>query len=489
MPFLQKLGKALMIAVSIMPVAAILKGIGYWLEPNNQETLSLLALLLVQAGSAVIDNLPFFFAVAVALGFAKDKSSIVVISVLVSYMIYTHLLSPNSVALFLNVAIEDVPICYNYSSNALMGIFLGGLSASIYNHFSSTQLPMSLSFFNGKRLVPIIASVVVMLVSFIFIYVWPVIFNALEHFGRSVSALGPLGAGIYGFFNRLLVSTGLHHALNAVFWFDGAGIADIGKFWGSVPGGVVGVTGMYQAGFFPVMMFGLPAAALAIYRCARKENKQKIKAILLSGAIASFLTGVTEPLEFSFMFVAPVLFLVHALLTAIMMVVAASFQWIAGFGFSAGFIDFVLSVKSPFANQPLMLLVLGIICGILYYWLFRFFILRYNLMTIGREVDIAQIAKSNASINNEIQDLSIEDLAILYVEALGGIENIVFVDSCITRLRVQLKDINVIDEQKLLSISKSGAIVKTGGQSLQIIIGTKVQFISDCMNEILGIES
>lgn len=247
---LQKLGQSLMIAVSIMPVAAILKGIGYWLEPSGDKALSLLALLLVQAGSAVIDNLPFFFAIAVALGFAKDKSSTVVISVVVSYMIYSHLLSPPTVALFLNLPVEQVPNCYHYSMNALMGILLGGLSAYIYNHFSQTKLPMSLSFFNGKRFVPIVASVIVLLVSFIFIYVWPLLFSAFEQFGRSIAALGPVGAGIYGFFNRLLVATGLHHALNTVFWFDGAGIGDVGKFWGSIPDGVVGVTGMYQAGFF-----------------------------------------------------------------------------------------------------------------------------------------------------------------------------------------------------------------------------------------------
>ncbi len=483
--FLQKLGKALMIAVSIMPVAAILKGIGYWLEPNNQHTISLIALLLVQTGSAVIDNLPFFFAIAIAIAFAKDKSSIVVISVVVAYVIYTHLLSVESVALFLNVSVEHVPKCYMYSSNALMGIVLGGVSAFLYNHFHSMQLPSFLAFFNGKRFVPIVTSVVVMLISFIFIYVWPIIFSALEQFGRSIALLGPFGAGVYGFFNRLLVATGLHHALNTVFWFDGAGIADIGKFWGSVPGGVVGVTGMYQAGFFPVMMFGLPAAALAIYRCAREENKKKIKSILISGALASFLTGVTEPLEFSFMFVAPVLFVVHALLTAIMMMVAATFQWIAGFGFSAGFIDFVLSVKSPFAHQPLMLLVLGVGCGIVYYALFRFFILRYNLMTIGREVEQV-VVETNKEENHVVpQNLTIEDMAILYVEALGGMDNIVEVDSCITRLRVQLKTLEGIDEQRLLAISNASGVVKTSDHSLQIIVGTQVQFIADCMNEIL----
>ena len=199
-----------------------------------------------------------------------------------------------------------------------------------------------------------------------------------------------------------------------------AGINDIGKFWGTISGGVLGITGMYQAGFFPIMMFGLPGAALAMYRCARPDRKKQVGTILFSAAFASFLTGVTEPLEFAFMFVAPVLYVIHAILTGIFVFIAASMHWIAGFGFSAGLIDYLLSIKAPFSQNIFMLIPLGIVCGIIYYSLFRFIIIRYNLMTPGRETDevILQVAKDEYKDVLKTDDY--DDIAIIYVEALGG---------------------------------------------------------------------
>jgi len=273
-----------------------------------------------------------------------------------------------------------------------------------------------------------------------------------------------------------LIPTGLHHALNSVFWFDVTGINDIGKFWGTISGGVKGVTGMYQAGFFPVMMFGLPGAALAMYRCARKENKKKVGAILFSAALASFFTGVTEPLEFAFMFVAPTLYLIHALLTGMMLFIAATFKWMAGFGFSAGLIDYVLSFKSPFANNILFLIPLGIICGLIYYIVFRVLITRYNIMTPGREEN--EVKKVEKVENN------FDEIAIQLFEALGGKKNIISVDHCITRLRVEVKDISIIDKQTLSKMNFSH-IVEASEHEIQIIIGTEVQFIAEILNEIL----
>lgn len=302
--------------------------------------------------------------------------------------------------------------------------------------------------------------------------------------GEAISGLGPIGAGLYGFFNRLLISTGLHHALNSVFWFDSAGINDIGKFWGTVSGGVQGLTGMYQAGFFPIMMFGLPAAGIAIYQCARPEKKKQVGSILLSAAFASFLTGVTEPLEFSFMFVAPFLYIIHAVLTGIMMFIAAFFQWIAGFGFSAGLIDYILSIRSPYANDIFMLIPLGVVCAILYYCIFRFMIVRYNLMTPGREIDEPIIEVDEKEYHVTLTTEDYDEIAILLLEALGGRSNIIFVDSCITRLRVELKDINLVNEQEILATGATG-IVKVGKSSIQIIIGTEVGFIVDSINDIL----
>lgn len=485
MGYMQRLGKSLMLPVSVMPIAAILKGIGYWIDPIGWGSNNVIAAFLIESGSAIIDNLPILFAVGIGIGMVKEKDPMIVISVVVSYVLLNHLLSVESVALFMNIPEEQVPIAFENSSNAFIGILVGLICAFHYNKFSKIKLPTALSFFGGKRFVPIICSLTMLVLGLLLLIVWPTCFNLFIQFGETISGLGPFGAGLYGFYNRLLIPTGLHHALNSVFWFDMAGINDIGKFWGTISGGVLGITGMYQAGFFPIMMFGLPGAALAMYRCARPDRKKQVGTILFSAAFASFLTGVTEPLEFAFMFVAPVLYVIHAILTGIFVFIAASMHWIAGFGFSAGLIDYLLSIKAPFSQNIFMLIPLGIACGIIYYSLFRFIIIRYNLMTPGRETDevILQVAKDEYKDVLKTDDY--DDIAIIYVEALGGRENIVLIESCITRLRVQLNDISLVDEEKILSTGVSG-IVKIGNTHLQLIVGTQVDFIVDSMNDILG---
>lgn len=284
--------------------------------------------------------------------------------------------------------------------------------------------------------------------------------------------LGPVGAGIYAFFNRLLIPTGLHHALNSVFWFDVAGINDIGNFWAGT--GTKGITGMYQAGFFPVMMFGLLAGALAMYHTA-KDNKKKIAAgLLIAAAFASFFTGVTEPLEFSFMFLAPALYVVHALLTGIFVAVAAMLHATAGFSFSAGLVDFLLSSRLPMANKPWMLLILGVIAFVVYYVLFRFIIVKFNLKTPGREEDDDVEEEKNAVL----ADNDFTKVAQIILEGLGGKENLTSIDNCITRLRLEIKDQDQIDEKKIKSAGIAG-IIRPGKNSIQIIVGTKVQFVAD----------
>ncbi|KXU42911.1 MAG: N-acetylglucosamine-specific PTS transporter subunit IIBC [Longibaculum muris] len=485
MKYLQRLGKSLMLPVSIMPIAAILKGIGYWIDPVGWGANNVIAAFLIESGGVIIDNLPLLFAIGIAIGMVEDKDAMLVMSAVVSYMIINKLLSAKTVSLLMDIPLKEVPIAFNNSSNALIGIMIGLMCAFYYQKFHHIQLPQSLSFFGGKRFVPIICSATTLLISALFLVIWPNLFNAFIMFGEFMSKLGPFGAALYGFFNRLLIPTGLHHALNSVFWFDVAGIDDIGKFWGRVSGGVVGVTGMYQAGFFPIMMFGLPGAAVAIYKCARKEKRKQVGAILLSAAFASFLTGVTEPLEFTFMFAAPSLYFIHALLTGVFMYIAATFKWIAGFGFSAGFIDYVLSIKAPFAHDILMLIPLGIVCFLIYYLLFRFMIVHYRLMTPGREIEENIIQVEKPQYHYEVNQLDYDDMAIILIEALGGASNIVFVDSCLTRLRIDLKDMSCIDENKILAVGASG-IVKLGKDSLQIILGIDVEFIVDVMKEILG---
>lgn len=484
MNYIQRLGKSLMLPVSVMPIAALLKGIGYWIDPFGWGRNNWLAAFLIESGTVIIDNLPLLFAVGIAIGMIQERDMTVAICAVVSYMIVVGVLAPESVALIKGIPIDQVPSAFGNSANTLVGIVVGLVVAFNYQHFSKIKLPLGLSFFGGKRFVPIISTVMMLGISLLLLVVWPLLYSIFVGLGEAISGLGPIGAGLYGFFNRLLISTGLHHALNSVFWFDSAGINDIGKFWGTISGGIKGITGMYQAGFFPVMMFGLPAAGVAIYQCARPENKKAVGSVLLSAAFASFLTGVTEPLEFSFMFVAPILYIIHAVLTGVMMFVAAAFQWIAGFGFSAGLIDYVLSIRSPFANDIFMLLPLGLICGTIYYGVFRFMIVRYNLMTPGREMDETIIETNDDEYDIILSSQDYDEIAIVLLEALGGRNNIIYVDSCITRLRVELKDIDIVNEQQVLSIGATG-MVKVSENSIQIIIGTEVGFIVDSINDIL----
>ncbi|MNB83751.1 PTS system glucose-specific EIICBA component [compost metagenome] len=363
---------------------------------------------------------------------------------------------------------------------------MGIISAELYNRFSSVELPKALSFFSGRRLVPILTSFVMIVVAFILMYVWPVIFDGLVNFGEHIQKLGSVGAGVYAFFNRLLIPVGLHHALNSVFWFDVAGINDIPNFLGgaqSIEAGkaVVGITGRYQAGFFPIMMFGLPGAALAIYHCARPENKAKVLGIMMAGAFAAFFTGITEPLEFSFMFVAPVLYVIHAVLTGISVFIAASMHWIAGFGFSAGLVDMVLSSRNPLATHWYMLIPQGLVFFAIYYVVFRFTITKFNLMTPGRELAVAGSEADGQDVNvsaGNTEDVS--GLARQYIAAVGGSDNLTGIDACITRLRLNVKDSALVNEAMAKRLGASG-VIRLNKTSVQIIVGFVAEKIANAM--------
>ena len=476
--YAQKIGQALMVPVAVLPAAAVLMGIGYWLDPDGWGANSQLAALLIKSGAAIIDNMGLLFAVGVAFGLSKDKHGSAALSGLVGYYVVTTLLAPGGVAQLQHIDPSQVPAAFGKINNQFIGILIGVLSAELYNRFYQVELPKALSFFSGKRLVPIVVSFAMIALSFILLYVWPYIFNALVSFGESIKDLGAVGAGIYGFFNRLLIPVGLHHALNSVFWFDVAGINDIPNFLGgakSIAEGTatVGVTGMYQAGFFPVMMFGLPGAALAIYQCAKPSQKVKVASIMLAGAFASFFTGITEPLEFSFMFVAPILYVLHALLTGISVFIAASMHWIAGFGFSAGLVDMVLSSRNPLAVDWYMLLVQGLVFFTIYYVVFRFAIQAFNLKTIGRTENTEESATAQPATNQ-----SREERAVKFIDALGGADNFKTIDACITRLRLTLVDRNKINEEQLKSLGSKGN-VKLGNDGLQVILGTEAELIAE----------
>ena len=474
--YLQKIGKALMVPVAVLPAAAILLGLGYWIDPVGWGGESVLAAFFIKSGGAIIDNMPILFAIGVAFGMSKDKNGSAALAGLVSFLVVTTLLSPGAVGMIKGIPANEVPAGFAKINNQFTGILCGVISSALYNKFSEVELPKFLSFFSGKRLVPIISSFVMMLVSFILMYIWPAVYSGLVTFGEGISKLGPVGAGIYGFFNRLLIPVGLHHALNSGFWFDVAGINDIPNFLGgakSIAEGtaVIGKTGMYQAGFFPIMMFGLLGACLAFVRTAKPQNRAKISSIMLAAGFASFFTGVTEPIEFAFMFVAPGLYLVHAILTGISVFIAASMHWMAGFGFSAGFIDLVLSTRNPLAQGWYMLVVQGLVFFVIYYVIFKFAIEKFNLKTPGREEDDDTVEEKGAS-----KVTSNTELAAALLPLLGGKSNIVNIDNCTTRLRLDVVDSSVVKEGEIKKLVPG--VLKPSKTAVQVIVGPEVEFVA-----------
>ena len=473
MSYLQKMGRSLMLPVAILPVASILMGIGYWISPAGLDASgSPVAAFLIQAGLVLIDNIPLLFAVGLAVGLAKDKNGAAGLSGLVAFLIITTILSKDVVAQLQGVKPEEVALAFSKSTNAFIGILSGIIGGEMYNRFKDVKLPTALGFFSGRRAAPIMSGLVASLAALVLLFVWPAVFSALVAFGKSFVGLGAIGAGIYGFFNRLLIPVGLHHALNAVFWFDVAGINDIGNFWANT--GVLGQTGMYQAGFFPVMMFGLPGAALAMYRNAKDSKKKAVSALLVAAVLASFLTGITEPLEFSFMFLAPVLYLVHAVLTGVSLTIAALLHATAGFNFSAGLIDFVLTSRLPMANNPWILIILGVVMFVVYFFVFDFLIKKFNFTTPGREDD--ESTENDPNMTVKASDFKIP----LLIEGLGGKDNIEATDHCATRLRLTLADTSKVDEAKIKS---TGAVATRvlNKKNVQVIIGTEVQFVHDAL--------
>ncbi|WP_078578106.1 N-acetylglucosamine-specific PTS transporter subunit IIBC [Salipaludibacillus agaradhaerens] len=476
MKYVQNLGKSLMLPVAVLPAAAILMGIGYWIDPYGWGEGNLIAAFLIAAGSSIIDYIPLLFAVGIALGMSKGKDGAAALSGLVAYLVITNVLSADSVALYQGVDPGEVNAAFGNIENAFVGIISGIIASVLYNKFSHVKLPDALAFFSGKRLVPILSAAVMVAVSLIFIIVWPVVYSGLVSFATNISQLGSVGAGLYGFFNRLLIPTGLHHALNAVFWFDVAGINDIGNFWSS--DGELGVTGMYQAGFFPIMMFGLPAAALAMYHTAKSKQKKQVASLLMAASVAAFFTGVTEPLEFSFMFLAPALYVVHAVLTGLSLFIASTFGWTAGFGFSAGLVDFTLSSRLPLANQPYMLIVQGLVFAVIYYTIFRVLIIKFNFKTPGRE----DLETSEEETTSQKTDKDLSATAEKIYLGLGGYDNVTNIDNCATRLRVEVRDSANINEQQIKSAGVP-AVNIVGKHSVQVIVGTNVQFVADEVNK------
>ena len=370
MKYLQKLGKALMLPVAALPVCGILMGIGYALAPAvmgaegaTSGAAYTVGFLLIKAGGALIDNMAWLFAIGAAVGLSDDHDGTAGLAGLVSFLMMQQLLSPGVVGAVRTL--EEGSVDYiafsKIAGNSFIGILAAIIGAACYNKFKNTQLPDWLAFFSGKRSVAIVTAVVSIVVSVILLFVWPIIFGVLVALGNGIAKMGGVGAGIYAFLNRLLIPTGLHHALNNVFWFDTIGLGDLSHYWaGDVQGqnGVTWSVGMYMSGFFPCMMFGIAGAALAMVQTAK--NKKAAIGLVVSAAICAFVCGVTEPFEFGFMFLCFPLYVVYAALYGIFTIITYYTGFRAGFCFSAGATDLIFSASLPAAHNTWMIIPLGI---------------------------------------------------------------------------------------------------------------------------------
>ncbi len=488
MKYLQKLGKSLMLPVACLPICGILMGIGYALCPATMQGgemngfLNMLGFFLVKAGGALIDNMALLFVIGVGVGMADDHDGTAGLAAFASWLMITNLLATGTVTALMPSIAESAnkTLAFNKIANPFIGILAGIIGATCYNKFKSTKLPDWLSFFSGKRCVAIISGVVSIVAAAILLFVWPIVFGALIAIGQGIVGLGPVGAGIYAFLNRLLIPTGLHHALNNVFWFDTIGLGDLTHFWaGETSADVSWSLGMYMSGFFPCMMFGIPGAALAMIQTAKEGKKKVAIGLVASAAVCAFVCGVTEPFEFGFMFLAPVLYLIYALLYGIFTVITVVLGFRAGFSFSAGATDLIFSASLPAAQSTWLILPLGIAAFVVFYLVFRFAIVKFDLKTPGREDDDLEAEKKVVLSNDNFTEV-----AKIVLEGIGGKGNVKSLDNCITRLRLEINDYTKIDEKKIKSAGVAG-VMRPSKSAVQVIVGTKVQFVADEMKKML----
>lgn len=381
MKYAYRLGKAVMLPVACLPVAGLLMGVGFWLDPVGQGENLLLAHVMILAGSVLIDNMSLLFTLGLAVGLADEHDGTAALAGVISWLMIQKILSPDNVVILTGNRVDASS--FSYINNQFVGILSGWIGAYCCNKYRFKVFRGPLQIYGGRVYALMMATIYAALASIMLLFAWPYLHSACLYVGESLIGTGALGAGVYGFLNRLLIPTGFHHVLNSVFWFDLAGIADLNSFWNGT--GVYGQTGMYMTGYFPVMIFGLPGAALAMYHTAYPEQKKMAAGLLLTASLCSVLTGVTEPLEFAFMFLAPGLFLLHAILMGISMYICAALPFRIGFNFSAGLMDYFMCLNAPMTQNPGLLLPVGLLFGLLYYIVFRFCILHFHLKTPGRE--------------------------------------------------------------------------------------------------------
>ncbi|MFF2483977.1 PTS transporter subunit EIIC [Paenibacillus sp. NPDC058071] len=482
--FMQKIGKSLMLPVAALPAAALLQRFGkidyvkdFHMGHAGEWLNRYVAPFLEAGGSAIFDHLPLIFAVGVAIGLAGDA-----VAVLAAVIAYQVLITVQA----------KVPLVFSdwiqagteLNMGVIGGIIAGLVASFLYKRFHTIRLPEWLGFFSGKRFVPIITSLVMVVVAIALGAVWGPIQNGFDAFGNRVVGLNGIGAFIFGVANRLLIPFGLHHVLNSIAWFqigsytDEAGRivhGDLTRFFAGDPS-----AGMFMTGFFPIMMFALPAGALAIIHTANPAKRKMIASVFIGSAFATFLTGITEPLEFAFMFAAPILYAIHALMMGVSGYIMMELGVKHGFVFSAGFIDYVINY--PLASKPLLIIPVGLAFGVVYYFLFRFAILAFRLKTPGREDDsLFQIEETGTGTADRNKTGNTADQI---VTALGGTANITGIDACITRLRLVVSDEQAVNDKQLKALGAAG-VIRLGGGAVQVVFGTSSERIKDEIEKLL----
>ncbi|MDN7177621.1 N-acetylglucosamine-specific PTS transporter subunit IIBC [Caballeronia sp. SEWSISQ10-4 2] len=457
---MQRLGRALMLPIAVLPVAGLLLRLG---QPDVFNIK-----MIADAGDTIFSNLPLLFAIGVAVGFAKDNNGTAGLAGAIGYLIEIAVMKD----------IND-----KLNMGVLSGIAAGCMAGFLYNKYKDIKLPEYLAFFGGKRFVPIVTGVACLVMGIVFGYIWTPIQAAIDAAGGWLTGAGAIGVFVFGVLNRILLVTGLHHIINSLAWFvfgsytpTGGGAAVTGDLHRFFAGDKT--AGGFMTGFFPIMMFGLPAACLAMFHEAPKERRALVGGLLFSMALTAFLTGVTEPIEYTFMFLAPALYAIHAVLTGLSLAICSALGIHLGFTFSAGAIDYVLNYG--LSQRGWLAIPVGLVYGLVYYGLFRFFIRKFNMATPGREPATTEAEVESYDSTGFVSPTAGATVprAVRYIAALGGASNLTVVDACTTRLRLSVVDSEKVSEPELKSIGARG-VLKRGATSVQVIIGPEADLISD----------
>ncbi|WP_024653227.1 PTS transporter subunit EIIC [Borrelia persica] len=468
---MQNLGKAVQTPAAVLPIAGLLLGFGYLITSMTQpsDILEHIGKLMEQSGSAILGNLPILFAIGTGMGLSKNNKAAAALGGAVGYLILNAGLS--TFKIIINEKTESV------NMSVLGGIITGISSAMLSDKVVNYKIPQFLGFFSGQRLVPIANGMLSVILAIIFGFLWAPIQIAINQIGIWMIEAGNLGLFVFGFLNRLLIITGLHQLLNTLVYFvfgeyttsDGNIVqGEITRYLNGDP-----TAGGFTSGMYPPMLFGLPGAAIAMYLTSKKERRKEIGGILLSASLTSFLTGITEPIEYTFMLVSPLLYLIHAILTGISLIITNIFEIRIAFALSAGIIDYFLMF--PKSTNALLIIPIGLIIGITYFTIFITLIKAFNIKTPGREDDV------NQDTTKYTYNISHNDNLEAIIQALGGIKNIINIDSCLTRLRVDVKSPSLVNQDLMHSLGASGTIITSGNQA-QIIFGARSEEIANYIN-------